>query len=108
MLLQERRANRQHRRRILEIVTFRDKVLQNLREFYGHDAGVISISIYFEEGGLYYVGIVIRFTNEKDGLIPIICINDYFEKYRKGDLDFETCIGAIINYRESVKSINEK
>lgn len=84
----------------MEMLEFKNKILHSLRDFYGHDAEVISISVKLDEKDICYVGIVIGFVNEKNKPLPIICINDYFENYKRGHFDLETCIGGIVNHRE--------
>lgn len=87
----------------MDMLKFRNKILHSLRDFYGHDAEVISISVKSDEKDVCYVGIAIKFVNEKNKILPIIGINDYFANYKSGYLDFEICVGAIINYRENYR-----
>lgn len=70
---------------MLTKVEFLNKVVEELKEYYGNDAEVSTQEV-LKTNDVKYVGIVIRYNDSRDNnFSPVIYIDPYYKDYREGE-----------------------
>ncbi len=88
------------RKKNMDYREFREKILEELKDFYGNDA-YVKIQRIRKNNGVQKYGVVIQFTNnEPDSIVPIVYLEELYDYYNNGSMDTEECIGEIINNSE--------
>lgn len=78
---------------------FQEEILRRLKDFYGKDVD-ISVSSVLKNNGKKCDAVYIYPASKKQGVIPVIYIEEYYEMYKAGTASMEECIGAIVEARE--------
>lgn len=104
---QEHKIQRlRNRRRILEFQDFKDRILMELKDFYGQDAYVEVLDVHTDNGA-GYDGLSIRFVAQWYNPVPLISLNKLYQAYEGGNFSMAECIGKIVDFREKNKNVKE-
>ena len=85
---------------------FRERILEELHDFYGSDAAIVVKEIA-KNNDVYCEGILIQKTEEDSHMCPIVYLDDLYEDYCNGRKTMEDCVGTAIEMREENK-LNER
>lgn len=84
----------------MEYKEFVDKILAELKEYYGRDAEV-SVDNILGNNGKRRDALCIRYTEKEEIMTPAIYLDHFFAMYLLGGEDFDHCVGKIIQMREA-------
>lgn len=78
---------------------FKNTIVKRLESFYGEDAKITVVAV-MKYNGYKYDGIQISFPNKKSEVIPLIQMENLYERYKNGEITMEECEGAVVEMRE--------
>ncbi len=95
------------RGRNMDYKEFREKILEELEDFYGKDA-LVKIHKIYKNNGVVKYGVVTRFTDgNSSSAVPVIYLEELYRCYSEGSITIEECIGKVIDKREESRNNQE-
>ncbi len=85
---------------------FKDNILEELRDLYGADAGLIETVEARGDNGQIYECVRIVMNGREEGTVTAANLHDLYMKYASGKMDLYGCIEAI--YREREKQVRDE
>jgi hypothetical protein len=83
---------------------FKDKLLEELRDFYGKDAQVSTIRM-LGNNSQENEGIQIILRESKCKVVPSIDLKYFYQKYQSGEMDVYDCVEMIYREREQYECL---
>lgn len=74
---------------------FKEKLLEGLQDFYGDSAEVETTEV-IKNNGVRYDGIQIRVEGDSPRVMPVIRIEEFYNRYAGNGMDMKDCIRAVL------------
>lgn len=97
--LKQKKNPNKEKENIMNYQEFKDTVIKRLEDHYGVDANVKVIPVS-KNNGYKYDGIQISFPKKQSKVIPVIQMENLYERYNNGEITMSECEGAVVKMRE--------
>lgn len=83
----------------MDYMEFKDRILEELQDFYEDNAELESVRIQ-KNNGFSYDGIKVMRNDKNHNVVPIIRLDELYEEYVREDMDMKDCVKSVLSRLE--------